>query len=96
MTRTTILLAIIAALAILAAQTSARADGVRIDCQGAAYSASCQLYRVGPAPAPTKEDIARSAARDAAWVDRCKPVIGIDAEGIHRYSYAAPNCEHGD
>ena len=41
-----------------------------------------------------KAQLAReSAERERAWVERCKPEIYVDREGLSRYRYKAPNCD---
>lgn len=48
-------------------------------------------------PRATAEEIEASRTREAAWLIRCKPVLtSPDANGVRRYSYAAPGCEFGD
>lgn len=40
---------------------------------------------------------AERIARMKAWEERCKPKAGPpDANGIQRYTYAAPNCDVGN
>jgi hypothetical protein len=58
-------------------------------------------WTVPPADAPPavlspaeKAQLAReSAERERAWVERCKPEIYVDREGLSRYRYKAPNCD---
>jgi hypothetical protein len=48
---------------------------------------------IAAAPPPTPEQQKADAEAQAAWQERCHPVVVEDREGIRRVKYAAPDCD---
>jgi hypothetical protein len=48
---------------------------------------------IAAAPARTPEQQKADAEAQAAWQERCHPVVIEDREGIRRVKYAAPDCD---
>ena len=48
---------------------------------------------IAAAPPPTPEQQKAYAEAQAAWQERCHPVVVEDREGIRRVKYAAPDCD---
>jgi hypothetical protein len=48
---------------------------------------------IAAAPPRTSEQQKADAEAQAAWQERCRPVVVEDREGIRRMRYAAPDCD---
>jgi hypothetical protein len=48
---------------------------------------------IAAAPPRTPEQQKADAEAQAAWQERCHPVVVEDREGIRRMRYAAPDCD---
>ena len=48
---------------------------------------------IAAAPPRTPEQQKADAEAQAAWQERCHPVVVEDREGIRRVKYAAPDCD---
>ncbi len=104
MTRTLVFL--LASMSLAQAQTATKIERTEQTCSdkptGEHVCISETFEKKPPLPprALTKEDVAKMAARDAAWVAYCRPRLKLrepDGYGVSYYEYApgTKDCEFG-
>lgn len=52
-------------------------------------------YVIQVQPPQSTEDIRAANERERLWRARCRPVVKEDKNGVSRYAYSAPGCDHG-
>jgi hypothetical protein len=90
--------AFVIAAVLLCGPTAASAcvmNWYRGSCDPSAFVIAHELIRMAAHESYLESSRLESFRRQAAWIERCKPEIVEDDDGVRRRVYAAPNCESG-